>query len=112
MKQKNLVIVQYPFTNQKGSKVRPAIIISNDSYNKHGNDLICIPVTSHIKKDKYSFPLIQTNLKQGNLITNSVVKYDKLFSIDKKLIYKKIGEIENTHFNNLILKINEIISNR
>ncbi len=34
--QKELVLLPFPFSNMEGTKVRPALIVSNDYFNKKG----------------------------------------------------------------------------
>jgi len=48
----DLILVPFPFSDQSGRKVRPVIVISNNNFNKHSEDLIVVGVTSNISKDK------------------------------------------------------------
>lgn len=108
-KQKELVLIPYPFTDQSGTKVRPAIIVSNDEYNDCSDDCVLVPVTSVLKDDKYSLSLTQTDLNSGTLVTESRIKVDKIFCIDKKLIIKKIGNIKGNTFKKIVDKFNTIL---
>ena len=53
-KQKEIVLLPYPFSNLKETKVRPALIISNDFFNKKSDDCIMVPLTTIIKEEPYS----------------------------------------------------------
>jgi len=42
----DVVLVPFPFTDQRASKKRPAVIVSSDSYNRSRPDLILMAITS------------------------------------------------------------------
>ena len=105
---KDLVLLPYPFTNLRESKVRPAIVVSNDSFNNKSLDCILVPITSVIKDEEYSVKIEQSDLLSGKLIKSSRVKANKLFAVDKRLIIMKIGTLNTILFSRIkseILKI-------
>ena len=91
--QKELVLLPYPFSDQGGSKVRPAIIVSNDNFNKRCEDCVMVPLTTLIKDEPFSLIVNQDSLESGKLLKQSRVRIDKLFTIKKSLIMMKIGKI-------------------
>jgi len=91
--QKELVLLPYPFSDQGGSKVRPAIIVSNDNFNKRCEDCVMVPLTTVIKDEPFSLVINQDSLESGKLLKQSRVRIDKLFTIKKSLIMMKIGKI-------------------
>ncbi len=93
IEQGEIVLLCYPFSNLKEGKIRPAIVISNNDFNKKGDDLILVPLTSVLKEEQYSFIIEQKDLFAGKLIKSSRVRIDKIFCADKSLIIKKIGKI-------------------
>ena len=93
--QKELVLLPYPFSDQGGSKVRPAIIISNDNFNRRCEDCVLVPLTTIIKNEPYSLVLNQDNLESGKLLKQSRIRIDKIFTIKKSLIMMKIGKINH-----------------
>jgi len=92
-KQKELVLLPYPFSDQVGSKVRPAIIVSNDNFNKRCEDCVMVPLTTLIKDEPFSLIVNQDSLESGKLLKQSRVRIDKIFTIKKSLIMMKIGKI-------------------
>ena len=42
-----IVLVRFPFTDQRGSKQRPAVVASSSTYNRTKPDVILMAVTSH-----------------------------------------------------------------
>ena len=106
--QKELVLLPYPFSNQTGSKVRPAIIVSNDNFNKRCEDCVMIPLTTIIKDEPFSLIVNQDSLESGKLLKQSRVRIDKLFTIKKNLIIIKIGKINDKTFDKIKAEINRV----
>jgi len=98
MRQKEIVIVPYPFSDSDESKVRPALIVSNDKYNQSSLDFIMAPLTSVLKNDAYSIFISQDNLASGELMLASRIKANKLFSIKKSRIITKLGVLSDDKF--------------
>src|SRR3989344_8199848 len=98
IKQKDVVLLPYPFTDLKGKKVRPALIVSNDIVNNKSKDCIMLPLTSVIKDEPYSIVINQDDLSSGQLIKSSRIKVDKIFTVEKRLIVMKIGTLRDNTF--------------
>lgn len=99
IEQKDLLLVPFPFSDQSGRKVRPVVVISNNEFNDHSEDVVVIGITSNISKDKYSLPLTNKDLESGKLITDCYIKVGNILKLDKELIIKKIGKIKSQKFN-------------
>lgn len=97
--QKEIVLIPYPFSNLEDKKVRPALIVSNNIFNKKSEDCILVPLTSVIRNEPYSIIINQENLSSGKLIRRSRIKVDKIFSIEKEKIVFKIGILNDQIFN-------------
>lgn len=109
IEQKDLLLVPFPFSDQSGRKVRPVIVISNNSFNEHSEDIITIGVTSNISKTRYSLKFDNKDLENGKLITPCTIKCENILKIDKNIVIKKIGRIKNEKTNEIIKIINQII---
>ena len=96
--QKEVVLLPYPFSNLEGMKVRPALIISNNQFNKKSNDCVMVPLTTVIKDEPYSVIIDQANLSSGKLIKQSRIRVDKIFSVEKSLIRMRIGILNGNSF--------------
>lgn len=101
LNQKDIVLLPFPFSDQKGSKVRPALIISNREFNRKCQDCIMIPLTSIIKEAPYSKLIEQKDLSSGRLLKPSRGRLDKIFTINKNLAIIKIGTIKEHTFKNI-----------
>jgi mRNA interferase MazF len=98
IRQRDLVLLPFPFTDLSGRKVRPALVVSNDSFNRRSADCVMVPLTTVLKDAPHSVPVTQDDLSAGHLITTSRVRADKLFCVDKNLIRTKIGALTVTAF--------------
>lgn len=92
--QLNILLIPFPFSDQKGRKVRPVIVISNNEFNEYSEDILVVGVTSNISKDKYTLPLSNKDLSEGKLFTQCCIKVENVLKIDKELVIKKIGKIK------------------
>ena len=108
LKQKELVLLPYPFSDQEGTKVRPALVISNNSFNKKSEDCIMVPLTSVIKEVPYSVLINQENLSSGKLLKPSRIRVDKIFTIRQSLVRMKIGVINDNTFKEIKAELSKI----
>ena len=106
--QKELVLLPYPFSDQTGSKIRPAIIVSNDNFNRRCEDCVMIPLTTIMKEEPFSLVINQDNLESGKLLKQSRIRLDKIFTVKKTLIIMKIGRINDKTLEKIRSYINKI----
>ena len=107
-KQREIVLVPFPYSDLSSSKKRPALIISNNNYNATFDDVIVCVITSNLFKDEFSLSLNNSDLEYGILPEESVVKAHKLFTIQKTKIIKKFSFVNETCFKNLIVVLNKL----
>ncbi|MEK6818542.1 MAG: type II toxin-antitoxin system PemK/MazF family toxin [Nanoarchaeota archaeon] len=107
--QRELVLLPYPFSDQGGSKVRPAIIVSNDNFNKRCEDCVLVPLTTVIKDEPFSLILNQDSLESGKLLKQSRIRIDKIFTIKKNLIIMKIGKINDKTLEKIKFEISKVL---
>ncbi len=110
IKQRDIVLLPVPFSDQTANKVRPAIVVSNDKINTTGDDIILVPITSVLKDNAlYSVIITPQNLSEGNLIAVSRARADKVFTAHKSLICMKIGVIRNHVFDEIKKEITKTL---
>ncbi|MCE2505634.1 MAG: type II toxin-antitoxin system PemK/MazF family toxin [Nitrosopumilaceae archaeon] len=108
--QRDIVLLPFPFSDLKQSKVRPVIVLSNDKYNKKYSDIVVVPLTSNLQKTDYDMLITNKNLEKGNLIADSRVKVDRIFSVEKKLIKMNIGKIDKQTFSKIRTLLSSLVS--
>jgi mRNA interferase MazF len=95
MKKGDIVLVDFYFTDFSNFKQRPALIVSSNQSNEADvmvafiTSVISLPIhPTHLLVSTDNIEFASTGLK-----ANSMIKCDKLMTVNKKLIVGKIGEI-------------------
>ena len=99
-----VVLVNFPFTDLKSSKVRPAIVLT-----QKGDDVIIAGIFSKVPKDlQDSWIMIDEGdpgFKQTGLKKTSVIKTEKIAVVHQSLIRKELGRLSPE----LIQKVKQIL---
>ena len=107
MKRGTVVLTPFPFTDLAGSKVRPAVVVSRSD--RPGSDVVLAFATSYRGQ-----PLLATDLHivashadygLTGLKGESVVKLDKLATLDFSLIHGELGALSLTLLSALDAKL-------
>ncbi len=106
--QREIVLVPFPFSDQSGTKVRPALVLSKDDFNLNSKDIIICGITSNISKDFYSVKIEQKDLEEGRVET-SMVKVESLAKIEQNLVIKKIGKLNSAKFSEVLGKLDSLV---
>lgn len=88
----DVVIVPFPFTERLGAKRRPALVMSKARFNENGHTLLSMITT----KAHHPWPG-DSELKEpgaAGLSAPCIVRL-KLFTLDNRLILKRIGHLSN-----------------
>jgi len=98
-KQGEIILVPFPYSDLTSNKLRPALIISNARFNKT-EDRICCLITSNGPKE--GILIKKENFLSSNLPFKSWVKPQRIFTVDERIIKKKLCII-NKEFHQRIL---------
>lgn len=107
--QRDVVLLSFPFSDLRGSKVRPAIVLSNDRYNRRSEDFVAAPLTSNLKLRDYAILITNDQLETGRLIVDSKVKVDRVFSVNQQLVRMKIGRAKAEIHEKIISTLFELL---
>jgi len=92
-KQREIVLVPFPYSDLSSTKRRPVWVVSNNRYNTAFPDILVCVITSNLYKDDYSVELSNNDLEMGMLPELSVIKCHKLFTIDQTRILRRFSII-------------------
>lgn len=109
MNQQDLVWVRLPFTSLEESKIRPAVIVSNNEYNERHEDVVVCAITSKLEETPYSILINQENLSSGRLPVKSRIRADKIMQIEKSLIIRDFARLNNKTFDTLTEMIMNLV---
>lgn len=90
MKQGDVVSILFPFSDLSARKMRPALVLSNDAYNKHKN---CILAGIYGKPKPRSIALVNANLVHKKLNKDSFISLQNIFSAERMLVGKPIDTL-------------------
>jgi mRNA interferase MazF len=102
-------VLSFLFSDLRGSKVRPAIVLSNDRYNRRSEDFVAAPLTSNLKLRDYAILITNDQLETGRLIVDSKVKVDRVFSVSQQLVKMKIGRAKAEIHEKIISTLFELL---
>lgn len=105
--QRDIVLLPFPFSNQEGTKVRPAVVLSNNSFNR-GEDVIVSAVTSNVSLKGFSVLIDAKDLELKNIRDGCCVKVESILKIDKRLVMKQIDRLKPECFARVRRKLDEI----
>ena len=112
-KKQDFILVPFPFADRPGFKKRPAVIISNDDHYEGYKKYVCLAITSQENKsneDRYENKLALTK-SVGLLYDDQWVLPNKVFTIEDRLIIKKLGVMDQGDFDTTISMFHGIFKN-
>ena len=96
MKCGQVVLVNYPFTDHSASKVRPALVVSGDSFNIRG-DIVVVPISAQESlNDDHVFPLDSAEPyfpATGLKAASRCVRWSKPMTISRSVIHRLLGHM-------------------
>ena len=89
MKKGSVVLIPFPFTDLKGSKIRPAVVLIDS-----GLDVtICFVAAEFKRKTKYDVFVLPS--ESNGLKAPSLIRIGKIATIDSALILGELGELSD-----------------
>ena len=85
----DVVLVLFPFSDLKGQKLRPALVLAHAEFN---NVILC-QVTSKPYSSKIAIRLTTAEFEKGSLPITSYIRPDKLFTAELSIIQKVAGKL-------------------
>lgn len=102
----SIVLVTFPFSNLKGQKIRPALVLANVEF----NNLILCQITSKPYTSKTAIAIKSKNFSKGNLPVTSFVRPDKLFTADATIIKGVVGKLSPAIRDKILKNVRELFT--
>jgi len=101
----DLVVLDFPFPDGSGSKRRPAVIVAE----LEGRDCIFCSITRS-RSDKYSVDLSNSEMDGGRINTESKIRPNLLFTMEKRRIDYRIGHLKEAKIKEVEEKLVDIFT--
>jgi len=103
MKKGDIVLIQFPFTDLKGSKNRPAVVL----WTNHLDVMVCF-ITSELKwKDEQDMTVLPD--EYNGLKTVSLIRISKIATLDIGLVLGILGSLSSNQINILNKSITRLL---
>ncbi|MBS0271440.1 MAG: type II toxin-antitoxin system PemK/MazF family toxin [Proteobacteria bacterium] len=89
----SIVAVPFPFTDKDYTKKRPALVVSQEEYQKYTHHCVLAMITS-AKQSHWKMDITIQDIEVAGLPGLSVIR-PKLFTLDERLILRGLGELSN-----------------
>ncbi len=99
-----VVVVPFPFSNLKGKKRRPALVLAQAEF----NNLILCQITSKPYSSQTAIQLELTDFLWGRLPITSFVRPDKLFTAEPHLIISTVGGLAIPKLKQIIDQVRDV----
>lgn len=107
--QRDIILINFPFSDLSSAKVRPALVISKDEYNAANLDAVVLAITSNLYPSEYKVFIENQDLESGSLPANSAIRVDKPFSVLQSKVIKIQGKVGSTKFEEVRVAIANLI---
>jgi mRNA-degrading endonuclease toxin of MazEF toxin-antitoxin module len=83
-------------------------VLSNDEHNSTSRDIIVIAITSNL--EQRGIGISSDSLIDGFLPKKSIIKVDKIYTLESDIAIKKIGKINNDVLSNVFREFVSLIT--
>src|SRR3989344_4964048 len=97
----SVILVTFPFSNLKGQKVRPALVLANVEF---GNLILC-QITSKPYTSKIAICIKSEDFSKGNLPVISYVRPNYLFNADAIIIKNVVVQLTPAIKNKILQRV-------
>lgn len=100
MNRGDVVLVDWPFSGGQGARVRPALVVQNDTDNQRLKNTIIAMITSQTRRagepTQILIDITTPAGKQTGLRVNSVINCVNLFTVEQSKVLRSIGRIDGS----------------
>jgi len=86
----DIILLSFPLADYTENKKRPALVI----FDPGDDDLLVARITTKMSKNEYDYEI--SGWKKSGLLRPSVIRLDKIATIEKSLIFKNLGKLSNS----------------
>jgi mRNA interferase MazF len=102
----DIVLLRFPFTDLSGAKLRPVLVLTRP--NGRG-DFVAVQVTSQVNHE-VQVVIDNTDFALGGLPKPSIVRPDKIFTLNQDLIARRVGRVNDDAFSRILTAVCQYLS--
>ncbi len=112
----DIVLVDFPFSDRAGSKVRPALVVQDDRWNRALEDTVLCVISTSRRRMKFGaptqlfIPLTPESPTTTGLRADSVVQCEILLTLDQNMILSRIGQLSHEQLEQIDGCLKEVLS--
>lgn len=99
-----VVVVPFPFSDQSGTKKRPALILID----LPGEDVVLACISSS-GGNRYTVPVGNRDFLAGQIAHPSHIHPSKLFTMKRDLMLRTIGRLTDVKYREVVSRLNEFL---
>jgi mRNA interferase MazF len=92
-KRADVVLVGFIFSDESGTKLRPALVVSSAAYHRGRQELVVAAITSNVRRRLYGDHVL-TDWKSAGLLFPSTVT-GIIRTVKRSMIERKLGSLAN-----------------
>lgn len=97
----DIVVIDWPFSDRTGAKVRRALVVQSDDFNQQIDDTILAAVTRSSARfvgspTQVVIDITTSDGQQSGLRQTSVIQCENLLTVDQGLVLRRIGSLSST----------------
>lgn len=104
----DVVLVPFPFTDQSGTKKRPAVVVSSHGYNANRRDIVIMAITSQVRAPLGFGEAMVADWQGAGLIKASVLK-PVVATIEQGLVLRVMGHLSADDLKTLREVVGDVI---
>jgi mRNA interferase MazF len=89
----DVLLVQFPFTNQTAFKQRPAVVVSNRGHNDARPDVIIMAITSQLRPAASFGDVLIEEWKGAQFLKPSAIK-PVIATVERSIIRRSLGSLQ------------------
>ena len=86
-----VILATFPFSDLSATKLRPCLVLGSADF----NDVLLCQITSKRYGSSHAIALAKADFSEGSIVTNSYIRPDKIATLDRSKITRKLGMIND-----------------
>lgn len=107
--QRDIVLIPVPFTDLSTQKRRPVLVLSKNAHNHRSQDIVVAAITSNLKSGGVGTMITSADLERGALRADSLVRADKIYTLSKTIIVKRLGRLNSAVFQQVLVQMDSVM---